>query len=174
MLGELPALSDHYYFEVGTDGCFEKTPLTNESLKLGLECPILNPIVSSSKNLSPAIPKPEVKWMLNGTIIYSGKAISEDYLLKGHEILMEAFISPMFVTAVSGGRKLEFNFQVENSTLLEALGLDVDWDRIYSLLDGSWTCMQSNIYGNNSASISLSQCGKHVAIAPLYCSTLFF
>lgn len=155
-----PARSDRYYFEVGTDGCFERLKAINESLRLRLECPTLNLLYNPAINLSPAFPRPAVSWMFNGTLVYDGKTLSEDFLMKEDELLMETFFSPPIVTTINNGHSLEFTFQpTDNLTLLEIFKLNVIPDKVYNFLVGSWTCMQTNIYGNASATTTLSQCG---------------
>lgn len=99
--------------------------------------------------------------MLNGTAVYESRRISADYKMRGGAELVPIYLSPKFMYAHGIGNTLEFRFSADNITaLLATSSLETSLDKIYKLIVGTWTCTQSNLYGNASAQLALSECGK--------------
>ena len=146
-------------YNVGTDFCLER--LQTESLyNIELKCR-----TQEGESISPALPQPTIQWKLNDNLVYhrENRSFDMDFLLTGDNLLfMPGYIYPTVLLVEPDS--LVFNLQALNFTLVTYSFPDISdsniQDKLFDLLLGEWTCIQSNTYGASIATTMISECGK--------------
>lgn len=113
--------------------------------------------------ISPAVPRPTVDWLFNGDLVFNGINFDDNFLLKDSNfIFTPGFIFPPFLKT-KDDFSLMFDLQAENFTLLTVVDPHIsDFNirgRLFDLILGSWTCVQSNSYGTVNATTKISEHG---------------
>ena len=90
----------------------------------------------------------------------SGTRLNATFL-ENHIAFTPGFVSPPVLVTYFNGILL-FNLRADNSTLLKMINPDFTdsniQGKLFDLLLGSWTCVQSNSYGTTNATTRILDC----------------
>jgi hypothetical protein len=155
-------------YQVGLDFCLERPQPGSDIIQVELQCDTLNSNGKTNYFISPAVPRPSIAWFFNGEKVLDGENFDEKFLIKGRNyVFTPGFVSPPTLTPDKNrhGFSIYFDFQVSNFSLLAAVDPDITdhlslQGLLFSHILGSWTCVQSNVYGSTNATTRITDCGK--------------
>ena len=106
------------------------------------------------ESVSPALPQPTIQWNHR-----ENRSFDIDFLITGDNFLfMPGYIYPTVLLVEPNS--LVFNLQALNFTVTSGISDSNIQDKLFDLLLGEWTCIQSNTYGASIATTVISECGK--------------
>ena len=140
--------------KVGADFCLEPSGSSALSV-LELRCDLTQ---------HPTVPLPTVTWLHNGAVVYEGDDMNMDFFTQGINVLFApGFIYPTPLS-LNGDDSLTFNLHVVNlsSPLIDypAITSSNIREALFSLVTGTWTCVQNNSYGIDNETSRITLCGK--------------
>ena len=148
-------ISDTPVYDIGADFCLQR----NTNTSVALRCNLLQ------TNHSSPVPKPIRIWHKDGDLLSNGTNISQTFFRERKLLILGVLTPPNFILLGSAFSVLFLNTSVDNVTTSDLLEddvpIEVARDMLFDLLLGEFTCSVQNVYGMDTATTVIQECGTY-------------